>query len=335
MTSGKRARIISLGSYAPERILSNADLEEIVDTSDEWIVSRTGIHERRIASDSEFPSDMGYEAATQALVRANLNPGDLDAVIVATMCGDYLSPSTAAIIAARLGATDIPAFDISAACTGFLYGVSIAKGYIESGMYRNVLVIAAEKLSSIVDYSDRNTCVLFGDAAAAAVISDEGEGLWVRSIRLGADGTQAEILRVPGGGCRHPASHETVDENAHCIQMSGREVFRHAVRRMEQAAHAALKQADLTEEELSWLVPHQANIRIIDALAKRFSVPSDRVYNNLDRFGNTSAAGMFVALDELMQKETIEEGAHILTVAFGAGLTYGSSVLTKIGGDDE
>lgn len=326
----KEARIVGTGSYLPERILTNADLEKMVETTDEWIVTRTGMRERRIAASSEFTSTMGVEAAKRALENAGKTPTDIDLILVATLTPDHIFPSTAALIQSALNAPQAAACDFQAACTGFLYGLSMAKAYIETGMYRNILLIASEKLSSIVDYQDRNTCVLFGDGAAAAVISDEGPGYAIREICLGADGQLANLLIMPAGGSKLPASHATVDQRKHYIAMEGKEVFKHAVRRMESAAKECLDKAGMQESDIGWLVPHQANERIIDAIAKRFSIAEERVYKTVHKYGNTSASAIAIALDELVREKQIKVGDNLLLAAFGAGFTWGASILTKL-----
>ncbi|MBS0620936.1 MAG: ketoacyl-ACP synthase III [Verrucomicrobia bacterium] len=325
-----QARIIGTGCYVPERILSNHDLEKMVDTSDEWIVTRTGMKERRIARTDEFTSDMGFIAAERAIASAGIQPEEIDLILVATLTSDYIFPSTACLLQARLKAVNAGAVDIQAACTGYIYGLAQAKAFIEAGICKTVLIVAAEKLSSIVDYKDRNTCVLFGDGAAACIVSNKGSGLSVRDVCLGADGELAELLILPGGGSRNPASQESVAANLHFLRMEGKEVFKHAVRRMESASKQCLDNAGLKEEEISWLIPHQANMRIIEAIAKRFNLPSDRVYLTIHKYGNTSASSVGIALDELIKEKQVAEGANILLTAFGAGLTWGASVLTQI-----
>lgn len=325
----KKARIIGTGSYLPEKVLSNADLEKIVDTSDEWIVSRTGMKERRIASENEFTSDMGVEAAKSAIENAKIDASQIDCILVATLTPDYVFPSTAAIIQHALGLDEVPAMDMQAACTGYLYALAQAKAYIESGTYQNVLIVASEKLSAITDYEDRNTCILFGDGAGACVVSDSGPGYLVESITLGCDGAQSELLYQPAGGSRAPASEETLKDRGHFIHMNGKEVFKHAVRRMESASEKALEKAGLGKSKISWLVPHQANIRIIEFLAKRFEVPMERVFMTLHKYGNTSASSVGIALDELEREQSPKNGEHVLLTAFGAGLTWGAAVLTK------
>ncbi len=323
-----RARIVATGSYVPSRILTNQDLSTMVETSDEWISTRTGIKERRIAEKEEFTSDMGYQAAEKALSKSGVQPEEIDLILFATLTPDYLFPSTACLLQARLKASKAAALDIQAACTGYLYGLSLAKALIESGAYKTILLVAAEKLSSIVNYTDRNTCVLFGDGAAAAVIRGEGSGLHIHGITLGSDGDQAELLVLPAGGSRRPASKETVEQGLHYIKMEGKEVFKHAVRRMESASKEALVLSGFSESMVSWMIPHQANMRIIEALAKRFDLPMEKVYVTLHKYGNTSASSLGIALDEFMAElKNKEEGAIVLT-AFGAGLTWGSAVLT-------
>lgn len=326
------ARIIGLGSYLPKRILTNQELEQMVETSDEWIVSRTGMHERRIAASDEFPSDMGAQAAQQVLQACKLDPEDIDMILVATMSPDYISPSTSNLIQAKIKAERAGAMDIQAACTGFLYALSIAKAYVESGCFRHVLVIATEKMSAFIDYTDRTTCVLFGDGAAAAVVAVHGEGLRIDSLCLGSDGQLADLVKISAGGSRNPATHATVDQGLHYFKMAGNEVFKHAVRRMSAAARDCLAMAGLEVTDVSWLVPHQANKRIIDAIAKNFNIPDNKVYQTIHKYGNTSASSIAIALHELIQEQEFREGDHLLLTAFGGGLTWGASVLTKIAG---
>lgn len=323
-----KAKIIGTGSYLPEKRLSNHDLEKIVDTSDEWIVTRTGIKERRIAED-EFTSSMAVKAGRNAIQDAGLTVEEIDFIIVTTLTPDYIFPSTACLVQNELGCKNAAGVDIQAACTGFLYGMSFANSLVKSGAYKNVLLIAAEKLSSIVDYEDRATCILFGDGASAAVVSSLNKsGLSVESICLGADGEQAELLILPAGGCREPASIKTVQEKKHFIRMAGNEVFKHAVRRMESASRECLSMVGMSEKNVSWLVPHQANKRIIDALARRFEhLPTDRVYETVHKYGNTSASSVGIALDELMRNHTVKDGENILLTAFGSGFTWGASLL--------
>lgn len=322
------ARIIGTGSYLPEKILSNQDLEKMVETTDEWIVSRTGIKERRMARSDEYTSDMGLPAAQKALEAAGLAADLVDLILFATITPDYIFPNTASLIQARLGAVKAAAVDVQAACTGYLYGLAMAKAFIESGIYKNILLVASEKLSCITDYQDRNTCILFGDGASAAVISASGRGLRIRDVTLGADGEQAALVSLPAGGSRNPASHETIESNLHYLRMEGKEVFKHAVRRMESASKESIDRSGLKEEEITWLVPHQANMRIIEALAKRFQVPFEKVYVTIHKYGNTSASSLGIALDELVRGHAPGPGDNILLTAFGSGLTWGASVLS-------
>lgn len=326
----KQARIIGLGSYVPKRVLSNADLEKIVDTTDEWISSRTGMKERRIAAPNEAASDMGMQASRIALDASGISAAEIDLILVATSTPDHLMPSTAAIVQSGIGAVNASAFDILAACTGFLYGLSAAKAYIESGMYRNVLLIASEKISSIIDYQDRSTCVLFGDGASAAVISSEGSGFLLECVKLGADGSLSDLIIVPGGGSRLPLTEEALNNKMQYFKMSGKEVFRHAVRRMIHAAKECLELANLNQSQISWLIPHQANERIIDAIAKSFQIPLEKVGKTVHKYGNTSAASVGMTLDEVIAGNEISHGEHLLLVAFGSGLTWGASVITKV-----
>jgi len=324
----RKAVIIGTGSYLPQKVLSNFDLEKMVETSDEWITTRTGMKERRIAHKDEFTSSMGVEAAKSAIASANISVEEIDLILVATITPDYAFPNTACLIQAELKATKAAAVDIQAACTGYLYGLSMAKAFIESGMYNTILLIASEKLSSIVNYRDRNTCVLFGDGAAASVITFQGKGLRIRETCLGADGEQASLVNIPAGGSRQPASMQTVSDELHYLKMEGKELFKHAVRRMEMASKVCIDRAGLKEEEINWLIPHQANLRIIEALAKRFQVSMERVYITLQKYGNTSASSVGIALDELVREKETKKGENLLLIAFGAGLTWGAGILT-------
>ena len=321
-------RIAGTGSYVPEKVLSNSDLEKIVDTSDEWITTRTGIKNRRIAHDDEFTSHLGANAGRKALEQAGLAAEDVDLIIVATITPDTLTPATACYVQQHLGCIRAVAFDISAACSGFLYAMEIARHSIASGAFRNALIIGAEKLSAFVNWSDRNTCVLFGDGAGAAVLlpSENGSGKILAS-HLGTDGAQAELLNIPGGGSACPITLQNADEQLATLAMVGREVFRHAVKAMRLAAETAIESAGLTPKDIRLIVPHQANLRIIDALVDRLKVPREDVYINLDRYGNTSAAAVAIALDEAHRESRFERGDNILLVAFGAGLTWASAVI--------
>lgn len=329
MRTETKARIIGTGSYLPVNVLTNSDLEKMVETSDEWIVSRTGIKERRIANETETNSYMGTEAAKKALEKAGLKADDLDLILVATLSPDYYCPAAACLVQANLGTPNTPAMDIYAACTGFLYALSQAKAFIESGIYKNILVVASEKLTTYIDYQDRTTCILFGDGAGAAVVSATGKGLLIDDVALGCDGSLGELIIIPGGGTKEPPSHETVDARRHYFKMAGNEVFKHAVRRMGAAVKQCIEEAQLQDEKIGWLVPHQANNRIIDAMAKLMNFPEERVFRTIHKYGNTSASSVIIALDELLQEKEIKDGEHILLVAFGGGLTWGAGILTK------
>ena len=323
------ARITGLGSYLPKKILSNSDLEKMVDTSEDWIITRTGIQERRIADDTEYPSTMGAQAAKDALEAAGISAEEVDAIIVSTMTPDYISPSTAALIQHTLGATKACAIDIQAACTGFLYALSIAKGWIESKMYKTVLVVSSEKNSAFIDYTDRSMCVLWGDGAGACIVQGHGSGYVIDHISLGADGEQSSLISIAGGGSRNPATQHTVEHKLHYMQMSGREVFKHAVRRMESAAKECIESSNISQSDISWFIPHQANLRIMEAIAKRFEIPEERIVKTVEKYGNTSSSTIPIALLELSKAHPINDKEHILLVAFGGGLTWGASLLTK------
>ncbi len=323
------ATITSIAAYLPEKVLTNSDLERMVETSDEWIVTRTGIQERRLAHEEEFPSTMGAKAAQAALAKANLPASEVDAILCATMTPDFITPSTAAIIQSAIGAPKACCLDLQAACSGFLYALSIAKAWIESGLYRNVLVVATEKNSAFIDYKDRNTCVLFGDGSGACLVQAGGSGYQIRHICLGADGCESHLISIPAGGSRNPASSDTHEARQHYMKMEGKEVFKHAVRRMEMSAKECLDAAGVLEQDIAWLIPHQANIRIIEAISKRFNIPWERTLRTIHKYGNTSSATIPIALAELDEQNAPQKGEHILLTAFGAGLTWGSSLLTK------
>ena len=327
MSKKTNSKITGTGSFAPSKILTNYDLEKMVDTSDEWIITRTGIKERRIAEDGTGPSDLSLEASRIALKEANLEPGQIDLILLGTVTPDYLLPSTACILQDKLKAKNAAVLDIVAACSGFIYGLSIASAFIGMGQYRNVLVIGVETLSKITNWEDRNTCVLFGDGAGAAVVSATTEEKGILGTFLSGDGSLANLLHVPVGGAKVPLTRENFDLNQHYISMQGNEVFKSAVRAMEGAAKQIIQKVGLSSEEIDLLIPHQANIRIIEALARRLKVPMDKVYVNIDRYGNTSAASVPIALDEARRKGVIKEGSKTLLVAFGAGFTWGSAVI--------
>ncbi|HCR37683.1 MAG TPA: 3-oxoacyl-ACP synthase [Opitutae bacterium] len=320
--------IRGLGSYIPKKQLSNDDLAKIVDTSDEWIQTRTGIKTRHIASMEENPSDMGTQAAETAIKNAGLNKKDIDLLVVATMTPDLPFPSTACITQAKLGLRTIPAFDISAACSGFLYVLDTVYHLLRSGPYKNALVIGAEKMSSTLDWQDRTTCVLFGDAAGAAVLSKvDTPNVGILGSTLGADGTDPSILHMPAGGAACPASAESIEKRQHYLRMNGREVFRLAVRAMEQATRTILDQFDLKPEDIACIIPHQANVRIMQSLGKYLQVPEEKIFINLNKYGNTSAASIPVAITEAHKQGRIHPGDYVILVAFGAGLTWGATLI--------
>ena len=321
--------ILGTGSYAPERILTNDELARMVDTSDEWIRSRSGIRERRIAAPGEQTSDMGIHAARRALEDAKLTPADVDLLIVATVTPDMPMPAVACTIQHRLGVpTTAACFDLNAACSGFIYALDTASAMVASGRYKKALVIGVEKLSAIVDWQDRTTCVLFGDGAGAAVIGGrDGSGRGLIGTRLGAYGEGVDLLCIPAGGTRTPATAETVAARDHCLRMKGKEVFKLAVRAMDDAARDILEQHQMRADQISLVIPHQANLRIIESISQYLELPMDRFFVNLDRYGNTSAASIPIALDEARKSGRIKPGDITLLVAFGAGLTYGSALI--------
>ncbi|MBI3781699.1 MAG: ketoacyl-ACP synthase III [candidate division NC10 bacterium] len=322
------SRIAGTGVSVPDRVLTNADLERIVSTSDEWIVTRTGISERRIASDSQATSDLAERAAARALEAAAVDPIDVELIVVSTVTPDTFFPSTGCILQDRLGASHAAAFDLSAACSGFIYGLSVADAYLRAGLMRNILVIGAETLSKVVDWSDRGTCVLFADGAGAALVQRTTGDSRILSTHLYADGSKGKQLIIPGGGSRHPVSQKVLDENLVKIKMAnGNEVFKVAVRSMEDAALAALKANGAEITDIDLFVPHQANARIINAVAQRLGMPKERIVMNIDRFGNTSAASIPIALNEAVRAGRLKPGDLLLLAAFGGGLTWGSALI--------
>ncbi len=321
------ASILGTGSYVPKKILSNLDLEKMVETSDEWIRTRTGIRERRMAEPGELTSDMAVNAARRALESAKLTPQDLDGIIMATITPDLPWPSCACIVQDKLGARRAFAMDVSAACSGFIYALSMASAYVHAGLARRVLVLGADKLTSIVNWKDRNTCVLFGDGASAAVVGLPGEGHDLLSFHLGADGSAAELLCMPAGGTKLPTSPATLEAGLNYIHMAGKEVFKFAVKVMVDASDAAIAQAGLSHEKIDLFIPHQANIRIIEAAAQRIELPMEKVMVNIDRYGNTSAEAVGIALDEAAHGGRLKPGQHAVLVAFGGGLTWASTVV--------
>jgi 3-oxoacyl-[acyl-carrier-protein] synthase-3 len=325
--SRRTVSIIGTGSYVPEKILTNADLSRIVKTSDEWITTRTGIKERRIAAKDEHTSDMAAKAALKAIEQAKISPAEIDLILVATATPDMLFPATACFVQKKIGATHAACLDISAACAGFLFGLEIAQQFITSHAHDTVLVIGAEKLTSITNWTDRNTCVLFGDGAGAAVLRHRGSAHGVISTHIGSDGQYTDILFMPGGGSRCPITRENVDLNLQTIHMTGKEVYKQAVTAMLSAAKKALDQAGLSIEDIACVIPHQANVRIIEAIADRLGISRDKMFVNLDRYGNTSAAAVAIALDEANSSGRIKPGVYVLIVVFGGGLTWASTVI--------
>lgn len=324
----RRAVVAGLGTYVPQNILSNHDLERMVETNDEWITSRTGIRERHIAGPDETTADMSREAAKRALADAGLQGTDLDFIIVSTNTSDTVFPSTACRLQEQLSDRPTPAVDVQAGCTGWIYGLSMGSALIESGQYRRVLVVGADKLSAITDYQDRTTAVLFGDGAGAIILSAEDDSPFgVLATYVNADGRGKDLLSLPAGGSRLPASQDTVEARLHYLKMSGNDVFRFAVKAMPDAVESSLRKAGLSIEDMDYLIPHQANQRIIDAAMRQFDLPPSKVVKNIDRYGNTSVASIPLALQELRESGQIEDGMVLVLASFGAGLTWGASVI--------
>ena len=326
-TKRRTVSIIGTGSYVPEKILTNEDLSHMVDTSDEWITTRTGIKQRRIAAKDENTSDMATRAALNAIEQAKISPKEINLILVATATPDMLFPATACFVQKKIGATNAACLDVSAACAGFLFAVEIAQQFITSHTYDTVLVIGADKLTSITNWSDRNTCVLFGDGAGAAILRHRGGSHGVISTHIGSDGEYSDILFMPGGGSRCPITRDNVDLNLQTIHMNGKEVYKQAVTAMLSAAKKALEQAGLSIHDIACVIPHQANLRIIEAIADRLGIPLEKFYVNLDRYGNTSAAAVAIALDEANRSGRIKAGDYILMVVFGGGLTWAGTVI--------
>ena len=324
---GRTCSITGVGSYLPAKILTNAHLEKMVDTSDEWIITRTGIKSRRLAAKDEFTSDMAAHAAQRAMKKAGVTADQIDLIIVATITPDMPFPATACIVQQKIGAQRAAAFDLEAACSGFIYGLEIGQQFIMSRTYDTVLVIGAEKLSSIVDWTDRNTCVLFGDGAGAAVLQSRPNSHGLLTAVMGADGSKGSLLHMPGGGSRCPASVDSVAAKLHYLRMDGRETFKSAVQAMYHAAQEALRRCELDISKIKCVIPHQANRRIIDAVGKRLGATPEQLFINLDRYGNTSAASVAIALDEAVSSGKIQRGDLILMMVFGAGLTWGAAVI--------
>jgi len=329
MTPPKSVRIIGWGAYAPERVLTNADLAQLVDTSDEWIRSRTGIRERRIAAPHETTATLAAIAAKRAIATAGLEPDDIDLIIVATLTPDYWMPSTAALVKEAIGNRRAPAFDVAAACSGFVFAYATADAYLRSGLYRNVLVIGAELLTRFLDFTDRNTCILFGDGAGAVVLSaSDEEGGGMAGVELTTDPDGAYMIWLPSGGSRSPVSAETSRRGEHYLRMEGRETYKFATRTLASTALKAIQNAGWTPDQVDLFIPHQANIRIIESVAKGLDLPMERMFVNVDRYGNTSAASVGIALAEAVDTGRVKVGDRIVFVAFGAGFTSGAVALT-------
>ena len=326
MEPTRKVAIVGTGSYVPEKVLTNADLEQIVETSDEWIYSRTGMKERHIAAPDQATSDLGAAAARRALEDAGVLPEEVDLLIVATLSPDMPFPSTACFVQDKIGAKNAYCFDLGAACSGFLYALETARNQIASGAVKTAVIVGAEKMSAVVDWEDRGTCILFGDGAGAAVLqaTDTGRGI-LKSV-MGSDGALADLLWTPGGGTRFPASPEMLSQRLNYLKMQGREVFKHAVTRMTEAVVEALRQNELTSDDIACFIPHQANIRIIDAIAKKLNI-AGRIFSNLEKYANTSSAALAIALDEAAKSGVIQRGDLVALTVFGGGFTWGATVL--------
>ena len=324
---GRTCSITAVGSYVPARVLTNAELEKMVDTTDDWITSRTGIKERRMAAADEFTSDLASKAALLAMERANITAEQIDLIIIATITPDMPFPSTACLVQQKIGARRAVAFDIEAACSGFIFALEIGQQFIMSRTYETVLVIGAEKLSTIVDWQDRNTCVLFGDGAGAAILQHRPQAHGLLTACMGSDGSKGNLLSMPGGGSRCPATVESVTSRQHFLRMDGKETFKSAVNAMYNAAQEVLRRCEIDISQIKCVIPHQANRRIIDAVGERLGVTPEQLFVNLEKYGNTSAASVAIALDEVATAGRIQRGDLVLLVVFGAGLTWGAAVI--------
>lgn len=327
MEKGFKASITGVGSFLPEKILTNYDLEKMLDTTDEWITKRTGIKERRIVDNGVATSDLAIEASLRALDDAKVLASEVDLIITSTITPDCMFPSTSCFIQEKIGANNAGAFDILAACAGFVYALSVAKNFVISGTLKTVLVIGAECLSKITDYTDRSTCILFGDGAGATVIQRSNGRREIIKTLLCADGSQADLLTLPAGGSKLPASHETIDSRSHYIQLKGKEVFKVAVKNMVDVITKTTSRNNLKIEDIDMIIPHQSNIRIIEAAMEKLNLPKEKAYVNIDRYGNTSSASIPIAIDEIEEKKVLKPGDNVLLVAFGGGLTWSSSVI--------
>ena len=327
MEKGYKVSITGVGSFLPEKVLTNDDLSKMLDTTDEWITKRTGIRERRIVENGVAVSDLAVEASLRALDAANVLPAEVDLIITSTVTPDCLFPSSSCYIQEKIGARNAGSFDLLAACAGFVYALSVAKSFVASGAMKTVLVVGAECMSKITDYTDRSTCILFGDGAGAVVVQQGNGGREIVSTHLGSDGSQAEILRLPAGGSKLPASHETVESGLHYIKLRGKEVFRQAIINLVDVVTKAAADNNMQVEEFDMVIPHQSNIRIIEAAMERLGLPMEKAYVNIDRYGNTSSASIPIAIDEIEKGQLLNSGDTVILVAFGGGLTWGSSVI--------
>lgn len=325
--SCRSCHITGIGSYVPERVLTNADLEKMVETSNDWIVGRTGIRERRIAADDEFTSDMAAKASQLAIQDAGVSAEDIDLIIVATITPDMVFPSTACLVQQKIGARRAAAFDLEAACSGFVYGLHVGMQFIRTGAYNTILVVGAEKLSTITDWKDRNTCVLFGDGAGAAILQHKPGGHEILTVSIGADGGKANLIELPAGGSKCPASAETLAGRLHYLRMDGRETFKNAINAMCLAAKEAMYRSGIEASQVACMIPHQANQRIVDAVSEKLDAKPEQVFMNLQKYGNTSAASVAIAMDEALRCGRIKDGDYVLLVAFGSGLSWGAAVI--------
>ncbi|BBO16013.1 ketoacyl-ACP synthase III [Candidatus Brocadia pituitae] len=327
MRQNQKASITGIGSYLPGKVLTNYDLEKMVDTSDDWIIQRTGIKERRVVENGQITSDLAAQASLRAMEDAGVSPHDLDMIITSTITPDHIFPSTSCLIQQKLGATKASAFDILAACAGFIYALSIGQSFVNSGAMETVLVVGAECLSTITDYTDRTTCVLFGDGAGAVVIQKSSTKHEILSTSLAADGSQADVLIMPGGGAKIPASLESVQQRTHYIQFRGKEVFKLAINNITNLILETVKRNSLTIEDIDLIIPHQSNLRIIEATMEKLGLPMEKAFVNIDKYGNTSSASIPIAIDEARKEGRLSKGDLVMLVAFGSGLTWGSSVI--------
>ncbi len=327
MRQNQKASITGIGSYLPGKVLTNYDLEKMVDTSDDWIIQRTGIKERRIVENGQITSDLATQASLRAMEDAGVSPHDLDMIITSTITPDHIFPSTSCFIQQKLGATRASAFDILAACAGFIYALSIGQSFVNSGAMETILVVGAECLSTITDYTDRTTCVLFGDGAGAVVIQKSSTKHEILSTSLAADGSQADVLIMPGGGAKIPASLESVQQRTHYIQFRGKEVFKLAINNITNLILETVKRNSLAIEDIDLIIPHQSNLRIIEATMEKLGLPMEKAFVNIDKYGNTSSASIPIAIDEARKEGRLSKGDLVMLVAFGSGLTWGSSII--------